>query len=357
MADQSGALSRSTSVGKNRAELNGVRIDKTLLIDIHELSFGPMIKDSPYSIVYEGLYKSTPVAIKVILPEKSANVSPERKGRFEREVMLLARMQHENIVKFIGATVEPALLLVTELMRCGTLQKYLWSIRPKCPDLKLSLNFALDICRAMEHLHTNGIIHRDLKPSNLLLTDDKKIKLADFGLAREESETEMTTETGTYRWMAPELFNMDPLGMRKHYNHKVDVYSFSLILWELLTNRTPYKGRNSVMVAYASAKNMRPNVDDIPRNIGSLISACWAENPADRPEFKKISETLENILRNMSADLLVPEANSPMNGAADSPGTSWLMDQPVAKNCRKKKKMKKTKGLCCCFASSSDDSL
>nr|GMC62619.1 serine/threonine-protein kinase HT1-like [Ipomoea batatas] len=267
-------------------------------------------------------YKSQPVAIKVIQPEKAVNVSPPRKGKFEREVMLLARMQHENVVKFIGAVMEPALILVTELLSCGTLQRYLWSVRPNCPDLKLSLNFALDICRAMEHLHSNGIMHRDLKPSNLLLTDDKIVKLADFGLAREEAETEMTSEAGTYRWMAPEVFNTDSLGPLKHYNHKVDVYSFSLILWEMLTNRTPYKGRNNIMVAYASAKNMRPNVDNIPRNLGSLITACWAENPADRPEFVQISETLENILGNITDDMLVPEANSLMNEDADSPGTS-----------------------------------
>lgn len=153
-------------------------------------------------------------------------------------------------------------MVVTELMKGGTLQKYLWSIRPNCPDLKLSLSLALGISQAMEYLHANGIIHRDLKPSttlytlqfscscrwcdfgitkelqlikhlkyesawrsnsllgnfywsvkfsaltagNLLLTEDKKmIKLADFGLAREEAADEMTAEAGTYRWMAPEV--------------------------------------------------------------------------------------------------------------------------------------------------------
>lgn len=63
---------------------------------------------------------------------------------------------------------EPALMIITELMKGGTLQRYLWSIRPNHPDLKLSLSFALGISKAMEHLHANGIIHRDLKPSNSL---------------------------------------------------------------------------------------------------------------------------------------------------------------------------------------------
>ncbi|RVW73991.1 Serine/threonine-protein kinase STY46 [Vitis vinifera] len=95
---------------------------------------------------------------------------------------------------------------------------------------------------------------------NLLLTEDKKqIKVCDFGLAREETAGDMTTEAGTYRWMAPELFSTVPLprGAKIHYDHKVDVYSFAVILWELLTNRTPFKGVQSILIAYAAA-NVSP---------------------------------------------------------------------------------------------------
>ncbi|CAK9152445.1 unnamed protein product [Ilex paraguariensis] len=183
-----------------------VKIEKEWLIDPYQLFIGSMISEGPYSIVYEGSYKSEPVAIKVIQPDNSSAVSPERQEKFEREVTMLSGVKHDNIVKFIGVSLAPTMMLITELMRGGTLQKYLWSIRPKSPDLRVSISFALGISRAMEYLHANGIIHRDLKPSNLLLTEDKNnIKLADFGLAREEELGEMTTEAGTYRWMAPEV--------------------------------------------------------------------------------------------------------------------------------------------------------
>ncbi|XP_028059683.1 sperm motility kinase-like, partial [Camellia sinensis] len=94
-------------------------------------------------------------------------------------------------------------------------------------------------------------------PDNLLLTaDHKTVKLADFGLAREESLTEMmTAETGTYRWMAPELYSTVTLrhGEKKHYNHKVDAYSFAIVLWELIHNKLPFEGMSNLQAAYAAA--------------------------------------------------------------------------------------------------------
>lgn len=308
MADQNDSFDFSFS-GSFGEKVNGFRngdvfgsrrvLDKELLIDLNLLSIGSMISEGPFSIVYDGLYNSVPVAVKVIQPDSSSNVSPERIEKFQREVLMLSRVKHDNIVKFIGAAMEPALMIVTELMKGGTLQRYLWSIRPNHPDLKLSLSFALGISKAMEHLHANGIIHRDLKPSNLLLTEDKKIiKLADFGLAREEAADEMTAEAGTYRWMAPELFSSEPikLGVKKPYDHKVDVYSFSMVLWELLTNSTPFKGRGSVMVAYAAAANHRPSTDAIPKEVIPLLKSCWAQEPIDRPEFEQITAYLSDIL-------------------------------------------------------------
>ncbi|KAL3346114.1 hypothetical protein AABB24_024854 [Solanum stoloniferum] len=354
-----GNFSDGSAIDDDFSAQNSVSIDKKLLIDLQHLSIGHVISEGPYSVVYEGLYKSMPVAIKIIQPDMSANVSPERKVKFQREVTLLSKVKHENIVKFIGASMEPTLMLVTELMRGGTLQKFLWSTRPQCPDLKLSLSFALEISRAMEYLHAIGIIHRDLKPSNLLLTEDKTIiKLADFGLAREDAEAEMTTEAGTYRWMAPEMFSMDPIriGVKKYYNHKVDVYSFSMILWELLTNSTPFKGRSNIMVAYATATKMRPSMDNIPSEIEPLLSSCWAEDPAERPEFEQISDFLANILCNVcgsptSSPNLFETEHPTGNELVNSPVTNCLMDKD-AENSKKKHR-----SSCCCFMSAYDNSL
>ncbi|KAB2057877.1 hypothetical protein ERO13_A11G186200v2 [Gossypium hirsutum] len=296
------------------------QIDESLLIDPRLVLLDKMIGEGSYSTVHKGFYKSKPVAVKMIQPSNPSAVIREHKEKFQREVFLLSRMDHENVVKFVGCSLEPTMMIVTELMKGDTLQRYLWNMRPKRLELDFALRLALGISRAMEYLHANGIIHRDLKPSNLLLSEDRTcIKLADFGLAREEVLGGMTCEAGTYRWMAPEIYSRDPLpiGAKKHYDHKVDVYSFSIVLWEILTNKAPFKGRDHVTAAYAAAKNERPSVEGLPTEIVSLLQSCWAEDPKIRPEFKEITASLTNFLRNCSP----PETTPPKQMEIDRSGS------------------------------------
>ncbi|KAF5737284.1 hypothetical protein HS088_TW13G00163 [Tripterygium wilfordii] len=232
-------------------------IDESLLVDPKLLFIGSKIGEGAHGKVYEGRYGDRIVAIKVLDRGRTSDERAALENRFTREVIMMSRVKHENLVTFIGACKEPLMVIVTELLPGLSLRKYLTSIRPKQLDLHVVLSFALDIARATDFLHANGIIHRDLKPDNLLLTANQKaVKLADFGLAREESVTEMmTAETGTYRWMAPELYSTVTLrqGEKKHYNNKVDVYSFGIVLWELLTNRMPFEGMSNLQAAYAAA--------------------------------------------------------------------------------------------------------
>ncbi|KAF8409923.1 hypothetical protein HHK36_002442 [Tetracentron sinense] len=314
-------------------DAGGIKIPAALLIDLNHISIGSIISEGRHSIFYQGLYKTMSVAIKVIQPDKTSAVSPEGKDKFRREVIMLSKIKHENFVTFIGASIEPTMMIVTELLRGGSLQKYLWDIRPSCPDLQLSISFALDISRVMAHLHANGIIHRNLKPRNLLLTEDqKKLKLANFRLAREVEK--MTTEAGTYRYMAPEMYSPDTLQCagKKHYDHKVDVYSFSMVLWELLTNCMPFKGRNNIQIVYAVAKKVRPSVDNLPKDIGILLQSCWAEDPASRPEFMVITNSLSNFLDTLRSQQITPPQvfgieQEKKSVASDSAGTHHLMEK------------------------------
>jgi len=281
-------------------------IDENLLVDPKLLFIGSKIGEGAHGKVYEGRYGDRIVAIKVLNRGSTSDERAALESRFAREVIMMSRVKHENLVKFIGACKDPLMVIVTELLPGMSLRKYLISIRPNLLDLHVAINFALDIARAMDCLHANGIIHRDLKPDNLLLTaNQKSVKLADFGLAREETVTEMmTAETGTYRWMAPELYSTVTLrqGEKKHYNNKVDVYSFGIVLWELLTNRMPFEGMSNLQAAYAAAfKQERPSLpEDISPDLAFIIQSCWVEDPNMRPSFSQIIRMLNEFLFTLS---------------------------------------------------------
>ncbi|VAI58023.1 unnamed protein product [Triticum turgidum subsp. durum] len=281
----------------------GLHIDPSWLIDPKLLFVGPRIGEGGHAKVYEGKYKNQNVAIKIVHKGDTPEEVIKRQGRFLREVTMLSRVQHKNLVKFIGACLEPVMVVVTELLVGGS-------------------------------LHAHGIIHRDLKPENLLLTADQRtVKLVDLGLAREETLTEMmTAETGTYRWMAPELYSTVTLrhGEKKHYNHKVDVYSFAIVLWELLHNRLPFEGMSNLQAAYAAAfKNIRPSADNLPEELSEILTSCWKEDPSDRPNFTQIVQMLLHYLSTLSPpEHMAPARTFSSENAIlppESPGTSSLM--------------------------------
>lgn len=278
------------------------KLDEKLLIDAQFLFVGAKIGEGAHGKVYQGRYRDQAVAVKILQRGEAVEERATLEARFVREVAMMSKVQHKNLVKFIGACKDPVMVIATELLPAMSLRKYMLNLRPKLLELHVAIGFALDIAQAMGCLHANGIMHRDLKPDNLLLTaNQKSVKLVDFGLAREESLTEMmTAETGTYRWMAPELYSTVTLrqGDKKHYNNKVDVYSFSIVLWELLTNRMPFEGMSNLQAAYAAAfKQVRPSIpDDLPNDLVFILQSCWAEDPNIRPNFTQIVRMLNTFL-------------------------------------------------------------
>uniref|UniRef100_A0A0D9VHS1 Protein kinase domain-containing protein n=1 Tax=Leersia perrieri TaxID=77586 RepID=A0A0D9VHS1_9ORYZ len=285
----------------------GLQIDPKWLIDPKLLFVGPRIGEGGHAKVYEGKYKNQNVAIKIVHKGDTPEEMAKREGRFLREVTMLSRVQHKNLVKFIGACLEPVMVVVTELLVGGSLRKYLVGLRPRSLEPRVAVGFALDIARAMECLHAHGIIHRDLKPENLLLTADQRtIKLVDLGLAREETLTEMmTAETGTYRWMAPE--------------------------------------------------NIRPSADNLPAELSEILSTCWKEDPNERPNFTQIVQMLLHYLSTLSPPerLAPPRTFSSENAILppESPGTSSLMASRGDLGDTPKGKMEdKPRGFFFCFS-------
>lgn len=194
-------------------------------IDLNHLRIQSKIAASTFGHVYKGQYYGSDVAIKII---KDVLENPQLHNEFMQEVSIMKKVRNRNVVQFIGAsTVRPNLCILFEYMEKGSVHDYL---RKGPISLLEVMKIALDVARGMDYLHRLGIIHRDLKTANLLIDGTDTVKIADFGVAKiMDSGNCCTAETGTYRWMAPEVIE------HREYDHKVDVYSFGILLWELLT--------------------------------------------------------------------------------------------------------------------------
>ncbi|EEC81037.1 hypothetical protein OsI_23822 [Oryza sativa Indica Group] len=262
------------------------------MADLSHLFIGNKFASGANSRIYRGIYKQRAVAVKMVrIPERDEARRAVLEDQFNSEVAFLSRLYHPNIVQFIAACKKPPVYcIITEYMSQGTLRMYLNKKDPYSLSSETILKLALDISRGMEYLHAQGVIHRDLKSQNLLLNDEMRVKVADFGTSCLETACQATKgNKGTYRWMAPEMTKEKP------YTRKVDVYSFGIVLWELTTCLLPFQGMTPVQAAYAaSEKNLRPPLStSCSPVLNNLIKRCWSANPARRPEFSYIVSVLE----------------------------------------------------------------
>ncbi|KAG5060932.1 Serine/threonine-protein kinase STY17 [Glycine soja] len=263
-------------------------------IDTNQLKYENKVGSGSFGDLYRGTYCSQDVAIKVLKPER---ISTDMLREFAQEVYIMRKIRHKNVVQFIGAcTRPPNLCIVTEFMSRGSLYDFLHKQRGvfKLPSL---LKVAIDVSKGMNYLHQNNIIHRDLKTANLLMDENEVVKVADFGVARVQTQSGvMTAETGTYRWMAPEVIEHKP------YDQKADVFSFGIALWELLTGELPYSCLTPLQAAVGVVqKGLRPT---IPKNthprLSELLQRCWQQDPTQRPNFSEIIEILQQIAKEVN---------------------------------------------------------
>ncbi|XP_039124796.1 serine/threonine-protein kinase STY46-like isoform X6 [Dioscorea cayenensis subsp. rotundata] len=264
-------------------------------IDKRLLKMGEKIACGSCGDLYRGSYLGWDVAIKVL---RSEHLDEASGVEFAQEVMILREVQHRNVVRFIGASTKPPqFCIVTEYMRGGSLYDLLHK-HHNILELSMLLEFALDICKGMNYLHQNNVIHRDLKTANLLIDEHRVVKVADFGVARLQNQGgDMTAETGTYRWMAPEVIN------HQRYDQKADVFSFAVVLWELLTSKIPYDTLTPLQAALGvRQQGLRP---ELPENthpiLSDLIQRCWEADPAKRPSFAEIIVELEELLKQVKS--------------------------------------------------------
>ncbi|XP_020106040.1 serine/threonine-protein kinase HT1-like isoform X2 [Ananas comosus] len=268
-------------------------------VDLSKLYLGLRFASGAHSRIY----KDRPVAVKIIRQpddDEDREMAARLEKQFTREVTLLSHLYHRNVIKLEGACKNPPVFcIVTEYLSGGSLRAFLHKLQHKSLPLEKLIAIALDIARGMEYIHSQGVIHRDLKPENILFDQDLCVKIADFGIACEEAYCDrLAKDPGTYRWMAPEMIK------HKQYGRKVDVYSFGLLLWEMVAGTIPYEEMNPIQAAFAVVdKNLRPEIPaECPAPLQALIEQCWALHPEKRPEFWQIVKILEQFESALARD-------------------------------------------------------
>eukprot|EP00200_Dunaliella_tertiolecta_P000588 CAMPEP_0202367158 /NCGR_PEP_ID=MMETSP1126-20121109/17486_1 /ASSEMBLY_ACC=CAM_ASM_000457 /TAXON_ID=3047 /ORGANISM="Dunaliella tertiolecta, Strain CCMP1320" /LENGTH=612 /DNA_ID=CAMNT_0048962361 /DNA_START=237 /DNA_END=2075 /DNA_ORIENTATION=- len=257
-------------------------------IDITQLQIDAKVASGAFSNLYRGNYCGQEVAVKIL---KDVQDDTSQYQEFLQEVSIMRKVRHKNVVQFIGAcTRKPNLCIVFEFMAGGSVYDYIR--REGQMRLTQILKVALEVSRGMDYLHQRKIVHRDLKAANLLMDEHGIVKIADFGVARIIGAGNMTAETGTYRWMAPEVIEHKP------YGEKADIFSFAVVIWELLTCKVPYSDMTPLQAAVGVVqKGLRPGIPpNCPPMLAELMSAAWDQNPAARPSFRELTPRLAAML-------------------------------------------------------------
>ena len=251
-------------------------------IALADLKFGEILGQGGFGTVFRGKWvsKGLDVALKkVCMPPEACDAK------------VMAELgEHPNILSFFGyARSYPDTIIVTALALKGSLYDYLYK-KKQIPTEQQSLEWAKQIAYAMAYMHRLELVHRDLKSSNVLFTDDMRAQVCDFGTARTLEGTTVSKVCGTCHWMAPEVANGEPI------NKKCDVFSFSLVVWELMEHKIPFHdARTGLMASMAIIGGKRPPItSEWPDYLSALTKQGWSQNPQDRPSFADIVTSLDN---------------------------------------------------------------
>lgn len=282
------------------------------VIPPEELTLGARVGAGSFGEVFTADWLGTEVAMKQM---HDKNMTGESIEEFAGEVRMMQSMRHPNVVLFLGAVVRgPSLNIVCELMPYGSLHALLHGASRNGVELstngRLREQMARDCARGMSYLHSRSppVVHYDLKPANLLVDANWTVKVSDFGMSRLKHSSKLGSRApgGTPEWMAPEALRNDPT------DESADVYSFAVILWELITLKYPWEELSSPVqiVVQVAFLHRRPKLPTwLPSKAVQLLQRCWHKDPGERPAFPEILEQLKAGMPEAWSDM--PASDSP----------------------------------------------
>lgn len=264
---------------------------------------GQLLGQGGMGAVYRSFHPvlNQPVAVKVM--QNTLAADPQAQQRFLREAQVVAGLAHPNIVNIFDVDIQDGRpYIVMEYLDAGSLADRL---QAGPLTLAAALQLAAPLADALEYAHQRGLVHRDLKPANVLLRPDGSPVLADFGLARPvqaDSAAQITATgavMGTLAYMAPEQFSGQPTDAR------ADIYSFGVMLYEMLTGRLPFTG-DSAQIMYGHLQQPPPSLrvarPDLPESIEQLVQRMLSKDPAWRPQrMAEVASALRAITAGTAA--------------------------------------------------------
>jgi serine/threonine-protein kinase len=263
--------------------------------------------------VYKGKWekeegKALPVALKVVALGLVGNESAM--ARFEREANILKQLRHPHIVRlYATGQYKKTPFIAMEYVDGESMEKILG--RRGKMNWEDVVGYAKQLCEALQHAHEKGIIHRDLKPSNLMITPDGRLKLTDFGIAKDTDVTALTganSTIGTAAYMSPEQCKGD-----RNLSLKSDLYSLGIVLYELVTGKKPFTADTTVemFLKHVNEKPVRPGklVPDLPVWLDNLIMFLLEKEKDQRPlDAATVRKLLEDVEEKVSAQQSVGAA-------------------------------------------------
>ncbi|XP_053167915.1 mitogen-activated protein kinase kinase kinase 13 [Hemicordylus capensis] len=240
-------------------------------VPFEEISELQWLGSGAQGAVFLGKFRAEEVAIKKVREQS------------ETDIKHLRKLKHPNIIAFKGVcTQAPCYCIIMEYCAHGQLYEVLRAGRKVTP--RMLVDWSTGIASGMNYLHLHKIIHRDLKSPNVLVTHNDAVKISDFGTSKELSDksTKMSF-AGTVAWMAPEVIRNEPV------SEKVDIWSFGVVLWELLTGEIPYKDVDSSAIIWGVGSNSLhlPVPSTCPDGFKILMKQTWQSKPRNRPSFRQ----------------------------------------------------------------------